>query len=148
MSDIPSYSLLHLLRCVPWSPYAGEFQDMTQALLESQGWAVKREIDTAINLDRDGRVDLVALRGVAVVGIELDDGVARAKSLAKLRGMPGLTGRLVVLRSVATPPRREGNVWITGIYSCPSSQKAQAGQRMARARQKIALVSLAKRDAS
>jgi hypothetical protein len=51
-----------------------------------------------------GRIDILATRGRDRAGIELDRSTPRDKSIQKLRGIPNLTHRVIVLRSAMKAP--------------------------------------------
>lgn len=105
--DALSKELHALLGGYSFSPVGREAQLELAWLLEEQGFTVVCEVQVpgyrrppaeGEKRGRIGRIDLLAVRGAARVGIEIDSWRApKTKSILKLLAFPDLTHRMVLL---------------------------------------------------
>ena len=114
--DALSRELHGLLAGYSFSPIGREAQLELAWLLEQQGFDVECEVQVpgyrrtpakGEKLGKVGRIDLLAVRGSARVGIEVDSwGVPKAKSVLKLLAFSELTHRMVLLNHAEAFLRR------------------------------------------
>jgi hypothetical protein len=90
---------------------AAEYHDQVESILHSQGWRVWREYPVPYRskkngIERNGFVDLFAVRDGCRWAMELDHTRARAKSIEKLSNLD-VDLRIVILRV----PKPAGSRW-------------------------------------